>query len=79
MPCEFISQPQGGGMIICTRGRRPQRQPSCYSCSRPGLFQCDYPLNLVDTCDRYLCVFHRENRGVNIDYCLEHRPGINRR
>ena len=26
------------------------------------------------TCDRLLCVQHRVNRGVNVDYCRDHVP-----
>lgn len=64
MPCEHRD-----GMIVCSRNRRPQ---SCKFCRQPSTKQCDFPVSPGKTCDVYMCDYHANRVGDNVDYCPNH-------
>ena len=71
MPCQFVRTPTGT-MIFCGPLSRA-KATACWECSRPGVFQCDGPSSTSEGgCNRFLCVQHRTQAGVGVDYCREH-------
>jgi len=73
MSCRVV-QTLNGAAIICSRGFRGV-SPPCWECPRPGIFLCDGLTGLA-TCDRRLCVHHRVNAGIEVDFCRDCAVGI---
>lgn len=81
MPCRSVNFPDGGGMIICSRGG-----PKCHiaACRGGSDYQCDFPVGeyksgkkkgLKRTCDRHICKAHvRHGKTPGVDFCSEHFP-----
>lgn len=74
MGCETKQLPNGGFMIICRRGERPQK---CSACSRPSVALCDYRVirnGQASTCDSPMCEDHRHRvpGAPNTDWCEGH-------
>lgn len=69
MPSRVIMNPEGGGRILHIR--RAQTQPKCH-CGATSHFQCDFHTEGGRTCDRHMCVKHRNFVTAGIDYCDAH-------
>ena len=75
-----IKRTRTGYVIVCGPAMIHKALPGCWECGRPAPFLCDREVGLPvgldpsepNLCSRPLCVHHRTNRGVEIDYCKDH-------
>lgn len=72
MPCRKVPLPEGGFMIVCSRGQKPKL---CTYCSNPSEVLCDGPgINPEKTCDKPMCRKCATHvPGKDLDYCHSHR------
>lgn len=67
-----IRMPGGGVVFVDGSGPRP-KVPRCFcGCGRASSLQCDFPLLVGGTCDRYLCRVCAVAVGPDRDYCPGH-------
>ena len=69
-----IKRTETGYMIMCGPGNQTPKLCWEQGCNRQSVALCDRTMSDTATCDRPLCVQHRVNRGVNVDYCRDHVP-----
>lgn len=71
-PCDVYRNPNGGGVIVCSRSTKRQPNTTCQSCGEPGYLRCDFPMGDNKTCDAFICVACATHVGRNRDHCPKH-------
>jgi hypothetical protein len=78
MRCDRIAMPDGGVMIVCSRGQRRPKPMLCESPTCRGkvaAYLCDHPVMVRgrrSTCGRRICRRCRHDGPGSLDYCPAH-------